>query len=157
MVDEKPLVLQIWDTAGQERFNSISEIFHRGANICFLVFDVTNSESFEALEQWHDEFVSNALRDGSEEFPFACIGNKLDKASERSVTEKRARNWVTSKPGMTYYETSAKDATNVAQAFTETARRAFKSMAATASYKADTDSNIVLNPKQSETKSGCCK
>lgn len=35
-VDNRLVTLQIWDTAGQERFNSLSKIFYRGADCCFL-------------------------------------------------------------------------------------------------------------------------
>ncbi len=40
MIDDQPVTLQIWDTAGQERFSSLTNAFTRGANICFLVFDI---------------------------------------------------------------------------------------------------------------------
>jgi len=130
-VDGQDVVLQIWDTAGQERFSALAQVYQRGANICFLVFDMTNMQSFEALERWKDEFVAN-LPNIEEDFPFACIASKSDLHQHRQVSLKRATNWCNSKGhlGMSYYETSSKNSTNVHQAFVEMSRKALKSIAA---------------------------
>ena len=45
----------IWDTAGQESFRSITRIFYRGAQIVFLTFDITRSETFDNLADWLKE------------------------------------------------------------------------------------------------------
>merc|ERR1712164_98314 len=47
MIDDKLVTMQIWDTAGQERFQSLGVAFYRGADSCVLVYDVTDSKSFE--------------------------------------------------------------------------------------------------------------
>ena len=60
MIDNQQVNLQIWDTAGQERFQSIGGAFYRGANICALVFDITNQKSFDSLSGWREEFLENA-------------------------------------------------------------------------------------------------
>ncbi|OHT07624.1 Ras-related protein Rab-24 [Tritrichomonas foetus] len=39
--------LVIWDTAGQERFQSISQMFYRDADVCFVCFDSTDEDSIE--------------------------------------------------------------------------------------------------------------
>lgn len=44
--------LHIWDTLGQERFKAIAPIFYRRSIGALLVYDVTNKESFLALETW---------------------------------------------------------------------------------------------------------
>ena len=44
--------LHIWDTLGQERFKALAPIFFRKSIGAFLVYDVTNRESFLALETW---------------------------------------------------------------------------------------------------------
>ena len=40
------------DTAGQERFNTITHSYYRGANGVLLVYDVTDSKSFDNLSKW---------------------------------------------------------------------------------------------------------
>ncbi|XP_073535317.1 ras-related protein Rab-10-like isoform X3 [Phyllobates terribilis] len=51
-IDETPLKLQIWDTAGQERFHTLSVSYFRGAHGFILVYDITNSISFENTTSW---------------------------------------------------------------------------------------------------------
>ena len=41
--------LHIWDTLGQEKFKSMAPIFFRKSAGAFLVYDVTNMETFLAL------------------------------------------------------------------------------------------------------------
>jgi GTPase SAR1 family protein len=52
--------------------------FYRGADYCVLVFDVSNQESFENLNKCKDEFVDQAGPRDPQNFPFFCIGNKID-------------------------------------------------------------------------------
>jgi small GTP-binding protein len=42
--------LQIWDTAGQERFRTITSAYYRGADGIITVYDVTNQESFDHVQ-----------------------------------------------------------------------------------------------------------
>jgi len=51
-IDNRIITLQIWDTAGQERYQALGSAFYRGADCCMLVYDVTNEESFEKLQNW---------------------------------------------------------------------------------------------------------
>lgn len=37
-IDNENVQLQIWDTAGQERFNSLSDMYFRGADAVILVY-----------------------------------------------------------------------------------------------------------------------
>jgi len=51
----KTIKAQVWDTAGQERFNTITRSYYRGAHGIFLLFDVTNRDSFEGVNRWCEE------------------------------------------------------------------------------------------------------
>lgn len=53
-----------------------------------------------------------------ESFPFVVLGNKVDvEESKRMISTKRAQAFCQQKGGIPYFETSAKDAVNVEQAF----------------------------------------
>ena len=45
----------IWDTAGQERYHALGPIYYRDANGAFLVYDITDAESFHRVQQWIKE------------------------------------------------------------------------------------------------------
>uniref|UniRef100_A0AAY4CBM1 Uncharacterized protein n=1 Tax=Denticeps clupeoides TaxID=299321 RepID=A0AAY4CBM1_9TELE len=123
MVDDRLVTMQIWDTAGQERFQSLGVAFYRGADCCVLVFDVTAQNTFKTLDSWRDEFLIQASPRDPENFPFVVLGNKID-LENRQVTTKRAQVWCQSKNNIPYFETSAKEAINVEQAFQTIARNA---------------------------------
>ncbi|KAF2490141.1 ras-related protein-like protein [Lophium mytilinum] len=125
MDDDRVVTLQLWDTAGQERFQSLGVAFYRGADCCVLVYDVNNSKSFETLESWRDEFLVQASPMDPESFPFVVIGNKVDvEESRRMISSKRAMTFCQSKGGLSYFETSAKEAVNVEEAFSAIAKQA---------------------------------
>ncbi|KAG2192382.1 hypothetical protein INT46_008207 [Mucor plumbeus] len=125
LVDDRLVTMQIWDTAGQERFQSLGVAFYRGADCCVLAYDVNNSRSFESLDQWRDEFLVQASPRDPDRFPFVLLGNKIDvEESRRMVSQKRAMAWCQSKGNVPYFETSAKEAINVEQAFQTIAKNA---------------------------------
>lgn len=125
-VDDRLVTMQIWDTAGQERFQSLGVAFYRGADCCVLVFDVTVPRSFESLEAWKDEFLIQAAPREPETFPFVVLGNKVDLGDNRVITASRAKGWCTAKGNIPYFETSAKEATEVENAFITIAKSALK-------------------------------
>ncbi|KAK2737560.1 hypothetical protein FQN57_007495 [Myotisia sp. PD_48] len=125
LVDGRLVTMQIWDTAGQERFQSLGVAFYRGADCCVLVYDVNNSKSFETLDSWRDEFLMQANPRDPESFPFVVLGNKIDvDESKRMISSKRATTYCQSKGNIPYFETSAKEAVNVEQAFEVIAKSA---------------------------------
>ena len=101
--------------------------FYRGADSCILVFDVNNSKSFETIDSWKDEFLIQANPRDVANFPFILIGNKVDQdQSKRMVSQKRALNWCAANGNIPYFETSAKEAINVDQAFTSACKNALE-------------------------------
>ncbi|GJJ09429.1 hypothetical protein Clacol_003651 [Clathrus columnatus] len=138
MVDDRLVTMQLWDTAGQERFQSLGVAFYRGADCCVLVYDVNSTKSFDTLGGWRDEFLIQASPRDPDNFPFVVLGNKIDvEESKRQVTQKRAMAWCQSKGNIPYFETSAKEAINVEQAFQTIAKNALQ-------QEADVELQIIL-------------
>jgi len=126
MVEDRLVTMQIWDTAGQERFQSLGVAFYRGADCCVLVFDVNVQKTFENLDCWREEFLVQAGPRDPENFPFVVLGNKIDLEGQRVLSTKRAQAWCQQKGEIPYFETSAKEAINVEQAFQTIAKNALK-------------------------------
>jgi len=148
-VDGKPITLQIWDTAGQERFQGLGTAFYRGADGVVFVFDVTRRNTFEELSGWKKAFLIQIGQEGNDDFPMIIVANKVD-AENRQVTKSEVKDWC-QKQHLPFFETSAKEAINVDEAF--------KSIAKTVLSKAKDDdikySTVPLNIDQKK-KDGCC-
>jgi len=151
LVDDRLITMQIWDTAGQERFQSLGVAFYRGADSCVLVFDVNVAKTFENLDSWRDEFLIQAGPRDPDNFPFVVLGNKIDLES-RVVSQKRAVAWCQAKGNVPYFETSAKEAINVEQAFQIIARNALKQDSEEDIYLPDT---IDVSGQKTVASSGC--
>uniref|UniRef100_A0A6N2LNL4 Uncharacterized protein n=1 Tax=Salix viminalis TaxID=40686 RepID=A0A6N2LNL4_SALVM len=110
--DGKTIKLQIWDTAGQERFRTITSSYYRGAHGIIVVYDVTDQESFNNVKQWLNEIDRYA----SDNVNKLLVGNKSDLTANKVVSYETAKAFA-DEIGIPFMETSAKDATNVEQAF----------------------------------------
>mmetsp|Transcript_73247 Transcript_73247/g.116757 ORF Transcript_73247/g.116757 Transcript_73247/m.116757 type:complete len:202 (+) Transcript_73247:47-652(+) len=111
-VDNELVKLQIWDTAGQERFRTITSAYYRGANGVILVYDITNNETFQHVQDWLDEVHKAA----GETVTKLVVGNKADLESQRQVNEQQAHQYAQS-VNASFIETSAKTAANVDKSF----------------------------------------
>jgi Ras-related protein Rab-7A len=107
----------------KERFQSLGVAFYRGADCCVLVYDVTDPNTFENVDNWREEFLQQAAPRNADSFPFVLIGNKVDR-EDRAVSAKRMDAWASAHGEMPTFECSAKEATNVDQAFQTIARNA---------------------------------
>jgi GTPase SAR1 family protein len=77
-----------------------------------VVYDVTDQESFNNVKQWLNEIDRYA----SENVNKLLVGNKSDLASKKVVDYQTAKAFA-DEIGIPFLETSAKNATNVEQAF----------------------------------------
>lgn len=105
--------LQLWDTAGQERYRAITKAYFRGASCVLCVFDVTNRESLDAMD---NSWIPEAKAESPKDAFFYLVGNKADKEEDRLVQAQEALE-VAHKYGMMYIETSAKTGTGVENIF----------------------------------------
>ncbi|AMD22442.1 HGR103Wp [Eremothecium sinecaudum] len=113
-VEGKSVKAQIWDTAGQERYRAITSAYYRGAVGALIVYDISKSSSYENCNRWLTELRENA----DENVAVALIGNKSDLSHLRAVPTDEAKTYAQENQ-MLFSETSAMNAENVDQAFTE--------------------------------------
>ncbi len=114
MINEKMIKIQIWDTAGMEKYQSITKSYYRGAQACLIVFDITNRESFESIENWIENF--NKFCNPNIQKIILLIGNKCDLGIDRKISYEEAENYSRVN-NLLYYETSAKDDINIHEVF----------------------------------------
>jgi Ras-related protein Rab-1A len=119
-----------WDTAGQERFRTITASYYRGAHGIIIVYDITDEESFLSVQQWLSEIEKYA----SENVNKILVGNKADLADKRQVRYEDAKAFA-DEHGMSFLETSAKEDTNITEAFELMAREIKDSMVSTDTAK----------------------
>lgn len=117
MLDGKIVKLHIWDTAGQERFAQVTTHYYRGADGAILVYDTTNAQSFESIENWV-EAVKNA---NSQPVVMLLVGNKNDLVDERQVSRQSGEE-LASQLNAPFMETSARDSSNVDVTFLNLAK-----------------------------------
>ncbi|EDQ85617.1 uncharacterized protein MONBRDRAFT_35292 [Monosiga brevicollis MX1] len=150
IVDNKTCHLQIWDTAGQERYKALRRPFYRGSDCCMFVFDLTDRHTFDHLDAWISEFKEFAEVEDPDNFPFLLVGNKVD-VEGRQVAHAQALDFCKGHHDMPYYETSAKTAENVEEAFLTAVRLL---MANQVNVKAKFTDTVDLKAK--ERAQGCC-
>ncbi|CAF0854586.1 unnamed protein product [Rotaria sordida] len=109
---DKRVKLQIWDTAGQERYRTITTAYYRGAMGFILMYDITNEESFNAVQDWVLQIKTHSW----EKTPVILIGNKCDMANERVVHLEEGKK-LADALGLEFFETSAKENINVKSVF----------------------------------------
>ncbi|PPR89639.1 hypothetical protein GOBAR_AA31047 [Gossypium barbadense] len=110
----KRLKLTIWDTAGQERFGTLTSSYYRGAHGIILVYDVTRRETFTNLsEVWAKEVE---LYSTNQECIKVLVGNKVDRDSERAVTQEEGMA-LAQQLKCSFLECSARTRANVHQCF----------------------------------------
>jgi len=105
------------DTGGQERFRALTSGTYRGIDGIYICYDVTRKDTFDDIGEWLNELNRYAKDRKVERF---LLGNKIDLLSsggERKVTEEQGQE-AAAKHGMTFFETSAKDDTNIETSFT---------------------------------------
>ncbi|CAM9711580.1 unnamed protein product [Phaeothamnion confervicola] len=114
MIETTPIKFQIWDTAGQEKYHSLAPMYYRGAGAAIIVYDITNRQSFKTLKDW----VGELQQQGPPDIVIAIAGNKRDLEADREVEVSTARAYA-EEIGAMFFETSAKDDTNVYNVFVE--------------------------------------
>ncbi|CAO2035987.1 unnamed protein product, partial [Urochloa humidicola] len=149
--DGKTIKLQIWDTAGQERFRTITSSYYRGAHGIIIVYDVTDQESFNNVKQWLNEIDRYA----SDNVNKLLVGNKCDLTANKVVSYEAGKA-LADEMGIPFMETSAKNATNVEQAFMAMAASIKTRMASQPAAANARPPTVQIRGQPVNQKTSCC-
>ena len=99
----------IWDTAGQDRFKTLTQSYFRRANGVIIVYDTTSLESFGQVYSWLKCLQENI----DISIPIVLLGNKTDLSDKKIVPSYQGQQLANEYTGGNFFETSAKDGSNV--------------------------------------------
>lgn len=61
--------------------------YFRGLHGCILVYDITDTNSFNALNQLKDDTLLWSSPEDAEHFPLILLGNKCDLSEDKKVSK----------------------------------------------------------------------
>lgn len=112
------VALQVWDIGGQTLGGAMLENYVYGCQGALLVYDITNHNSFDNLEDWYGT-IRKVL--GKERLPhMALVGNKSDLEHMRTVKLEKHQRFA-QEHGMSSHFVSAKTGDSVSLCFQKVA------------------------------------
>lgn len=120
-IEDHLIRAEIWDTAGQETYKAITRAYYKGAHGAFVVYDITDKNSFDSLDNWVSEVSSIA----NKRIIIIIIGNKSDLEKERKVSKEEGKKKANSLHAA-FLETSALSGDNLDKAFDMMVNEMFK-------------------------------
>lgn len=105
------VTLKVWDIGGDAMKGRMLDKYVFGANAVMLIYDVTNYNTFENLEQWlrASQKVTNSM---DKPPTYALVANKIDQEHLRTVKSDRHHKFA-QENGLLTYAVSAKTSEGV--------------------------------------------
>lgn len=136
-IESEKIRIKVWDTAGQERYRAVASTFFSNVDGVFLVYDVTNEESFNSINYW----LKTINQKTKENVKKILVGNKID--LDRVISELEASSFA-SQNKIPYYETSAKGNINIKESFENLVLQLY--------YEDQTQKDILKNEQDKKEK-----
>jgi len=154
-VDGQRVNLAIWDTAGQEKFHALGPIYYRDANGAILVYDITDRDSFDRVQNWVKE-LKKMLGEG---IVLVIVGNKCDLERQRKVTLDEAEAYAKT-VGAEHFSTSAKLNKGLKEMFLELTKKLLErsdaQQRAGVAPKSDSGTLIITDDDGTRSNDGGC-
>uniref|UniRef100_A0A6B2LMC4 Uncharacterized protein n=1 Tax=Arcella intermedia TaxID=1963864 RepID=A0A6B2LMC4_9EUKA len=105
--------LQIWDTSGDERFDGVTRSYYLGSIGIFILYDITDAQTFAKVPKWIDRVRQHSCREG---LHVMLVGTKADQEQNRQISTQEGQG-LADLHHLHFMETSAKDMLNVEEVF----------------------------------------
>ena len=102
-INGKNVKAQLWDTAGQEKYKSIATAYYKNAQGAVIVYDITQRETFENIDNWLFDLKGYSDPD----IVIMIVGNKVDLAKQRQVMAEEGEK-LAKRKGAYFMEVSGK-------------------------------------------------
>ncbi|KAI7903929.1 P-loop containing nucleoside triphosphate hydrolase protein [Cokeromyces recurvatus] len=157
--------LQLWDIAGQERFGNMTRVYYKEAVGAIVVYDMSRPQTFEGVTKWKNDLDNKVtLPDtwGGGPIPVVLLANKADLIQEghgQHVNPNELDKFCKEHGFIQWFETSAKDNTNIEEAARYLVSSILKLEKENA--KPAVNENEVINltnsqQQQQQTNNSCC-
>lgn len=122
--DSTVIQLVLWDIGGQERFKLMRQQFYQGSDAIFVIFDLTNPDSFKSIPTWYSD-IQKQLNLNEDDILGFLVGNKKDLDKDIKIKTAKAEE-LAGQLNLEYLETSALSGENVDKIFTNIANLLYK-------------------------------
>ena len=116
-LDNCIIKFEFWDTAGQERYRSLAPMYYRGSTVAFIVYDITNIDTFNNAKYWIKEIKNK----GDINCIIVLLGNKTDMPTRK--IEKETGIELAKTNNIMFSEVSAKTGSNISNIMVEVAKK----------------------------------
>ncbi|XP_011310015.1 ras-related protein Rab-28 [Fopius arisanus] len=108
----KNVTLHIWDVGGLALRGAMLDKYLYAADLIIFVYDVTNSSSFDVMEEWMTAVTAITERTFRKSPLIVIVGNKCDMEHQRTVKRERSHRYAAEK-GIIYHDMSARTGESV--------------------------------------------
>ncbi|KAH0788442.1 small GTP-binding protein [Histomonas meleagridis] len=147
--DDSAITFSVWDTAGHEAYRTLMPIYYQNAALAFIVFDVTNQNSLNALEEFNelvDQKAENVIK--------ILIGNKIDLVQNRVISFATGDRYAQEIGAIMYKETSALTGEGIMELFQEIVNSAEIIQSLEAHVRPDVID--IVGDDEADDGGGCC-
>jgi small GTP-binding protein len=121
-IDSKACMLDIMDTAGQEEYSALRDQYMKTGEGFVLVYSITSLPSFESCKKLYNSVTRIKEAQDCPNIPIILVANKSDLESQRQVPTEDGKKLAATLNTL-FIESSAKNNTNVSEAFFQLVRK----------------------------------